>query len=1088
MAGTLEEILSGLLVADNAVIQQSTQKLKSLYKEQSFVSGLCQVLGTSQNAQVRQYAAILLRKKILKSKQWAALQGDIAPTIRENILQLLLQEPEKIVRVAIAQVVAAAAKHDLPNNAWPQLFVFISQHVKSDVPQHREIGMYLLYSVASSAAEQLKPHLTDMVALVSGVLTDQQSSLAPFYAIKTLSEVVFYVGDDALKPVQQIVPQILQVIKNLILVDQEKACEAFEVFDEMLECEVVIITPHLKSTVLFCLEIAANNTLEDGIRVKAMSFICSLTRLRKKQILKNQLVLPILNVMFPVMCETYDDEDDDDEDDVESQRPSQIASQVLDTMAMHLPPEKFIPPVMSMVEPSLQDEKPERRKAAFIAMAVVAEGCADFLTNNHIQAVLQCVCKGLSDPDQHVRNGALFAIGQFSEHLQPDISKYASDVLPLLFQYLLQVSQEGDKNSHGLTRSYYALEMFCQNLGKDIQPYLPQLMEHLMTVLKTSTTLRPKELAISAIGATASAAESLICPYFQEIINQFREYLVVTEGNEEMFKLQIQTIDTLGVLARCVGAEMFQPLTKESIQFGLNLLNTAEDPDQRRCIYGLFAALSTLLKAHIGEYLQTMMHFMLLSLRSAEGVKAHIKEESSFLFDDAEFDDEVDIEAEEAEAEGDTSDIAGISVENAYMEEKEDTAVAMGEIAVNAGAAFLPYLEESYQELLALLDYPASRVKKGTVSALGQFCICVHEVNKIPSSGDNGPSQVALCAMLNTLVPRFLSIIADDDDREVVMATVDVIHDLLEKVGQPVLQVPDATDQILTKMKLIFIHKVACQEAEEEDDEDEQAEFDGMLIESAGDVIPVMAKLIGGEHFLGFLGGFLPDLLKRMRQTSSTAEKSFAVGTLGETIEAVGPAVSMYADTLYPVFMKMVREQDDEVRSNSVYSLGVLAANCGQKIQGKIPEVLKVLFEILNKEKNTRVIDNVCAAVCRMIMAGHKSVPLDVVVPVVIKCLPLKEDQEENMTVYKCLTQLYTAGNTQVVAAIPDILKAAAGCLGTDKFKPECEKLVVDFVKDVAQKYPTDFTNLRGSLNPDQASKLDICLAAVNGHCVNGTS
>ena len=46
-----------------------------------------------------------------------------------------------------------------------------------------------------------------------------------------------------------------------------------------------------------------------------------------QQVLKNQLVLPILNVMFPVMCETYDEEDDE-ENDVESQRPSQIASQV----------------------------------------------------------------------------------------------------------------------------------------------------------------------------------------------------------------------------------------------------------------------------------------------------------------------------------------------------------------------------------------------------------------------------------------------------------------------------------------------------------------------------------------------------------------------------------------------------------------------------------------------------------------------------------------------------------------------------------------------------------------------------------------
>ena len=32
--------------------------------------------------------------------------------------------------------------------------------------------------------------------------------------------------------------------------------------------------------------------------------------------------------------------------------------------------------------------------------------------------MLQSVCKGLSDPDQHVRNCALFAMGQFSEHLQ----------------------------------------------------------------------------------------------------------------------------------------------------------------------------------------------------------------------------------------------------------------------------------------------------------------------------------------------------------------------------------------------------------------------------------------------------------------------------------------------------------------------------------------------------------------------------------------------------------------------------------------------------------------------------------------------
>ena len=44
--------------------------------------------------------------------------------------------------------------------------------------------MYLLFSVSSSAAEQLKPHLIDIISLIAVVLQDQQSNLAPFYAIK----------------------------------------------------------------------------------------------------------------------------------------------------------------------------------------------------------------------------------------------------------------------------------------------------------------------------------------------------------------------------------------------------------------------------------------------------------------------------------------------------------------------------------------------------------------------------------------------------------------------------------------------------------------------------------------------------------------------------------------------------------------------------------------------------------------------------------------------------------------------------------------------------------------------------------------
>ena len=37
------------------------------------------------------------------------------------------------------------------------------------------------------------------------------------------------------------------------------------------------------------------------------------------------------------------------------------------------------------------------------------------------------------------------------------------------------------------------------------------------------------------------------------------------------------------------------------------------------------------------------------------------------------------------------------------------------------------------------------------------------------------------------------------------------------------------------------------------------------------------------------------------------------------------------------------------------------------------------------------------------------------VLPVVVRCLPLKEDFEENITVYKCLAQLNSSQNQEVI-------------------------------------------------------------------------
>lgn len=59
------------------------------------------------------------------------------------------------------------------------------------------------------------------------------------------------------------------------------------------------------------------------------------------------------------------------------------------------------------------------------------------------------------------------------------------------------------------------------------------------------------------------------------------------------------------------------------------------------------------------------------------------------------------------------------------------------------------------------------------------------------------------------------------------------------------------------------------------------------------------------------------------------AEKSFAVGTLAESIQGLGAASAQFVSRLFPVLLNTSREADPEVRSNAIFGLGLLAEHGG---------------------------------------------------------------------------------------------------------------------------------------------------------------
>lgn len=60
-------------------------------------------------------------------------------------------------------------------------------------------------------------------------------------------------------------------------------------------------------------------------------------------------------------------------------------------MALNLPAKFIFPPAMEYVKGFIHSQKPEERRAAVVALAVLAEGCCDLMTQNLDELLKQVV-------------------------------------------------------------------------------------------------------------------------------------------------------------------------------------------------------------------------------------------------------------------------------------------------------------------------------------------------------------------------------------------------------------------------------------------------------------------------------------------------------------------------------------------------------------------------------------------------------------------------------------------------------------------------------------------------------------------------
>lgn len=126
-----------------------------------------------------------------------------------------------------------------------------------------------------------------------------------------------------------------------------------------------------------------------------------------------------------------------------------------------------------------------------------------------------------------------------------------------------------------------------------------------------------------------------------------------------------------------------------------------------------------------------------------------------------------------------------------------------------------------------------------------------------------------------------------------------------------------------------------------------------------------------------------------------------------------------------------------------MYGLGELVLHSGEVAQSKYPMILSALSAAVAQEQHLGTLDNICGALARLILANFQLIPLEQVLPVFVQNLPLREDFDENLSIFKSFSVLWTQNHDALLLVLDRVIMVGLHVLLKNEFKTEGKLFLV---------------------------------------------
>ena len=723
----------------------------------------------------------------LVAKHWAAISDDQKPQIRNSLLQSTMNEEGALVRHSSARVIAAIAKLDLEEGQWTDLPKVLQQAATSQTARHREVGVYIIYTLLDTMGDLFAENLAAMFALFSKTIQDSESSEVRLNTMLAISRVAMLLDPSedpkALRAFQDLVPQMVAVLKGTIdSGDEAETMQAFEVFQTLLGCESALLQKHFGDLVKFMIDIASQEDIEDESRTQALSFLMQCVRYRKLKIqglrIGEELTVKALKIVTEL------DEIIGEEEDL---TPARSALGLLDILASSLPPNQVLVPLLKAIGPYVTSQDPNYRTAGILALGMCVEGAPDFIATQ-LGEILPMVLHLLEDSSVKVRAAALNCVARLSDDLAEELGKEHQRLIPALVKNFDTAfsglsGPEEERNLEIIRGSCNAIDSLIEGLDEeDAARYVTELVPR-FSRLFDHPDHKTKSAAIGAVGSIAGASAEAFLPYFESTMGALGNYVSIKDSNDDL-ELRGITCDSLGKIAVAVGAQPFQPYVQPLMQASEEALHL-DHPRLRETSYILWSTMAKVYEEDFAHYLEGVVKGLHECLQQEETeTEVTLGEEAKDLLGeevviagkkikvaaatDDDDDDVIDVEDGDDE-DGDWDDLNAVT---AVAMEKEIAVEVIGDVITHTKSKFLPYLQKTVEIVLGMVDHSYEGVRKSSISTLWRTYACLWglaEDNGMPKWKPGIPLQTQptedLAKLGNLVMTATLAVWQDEMDR-----------------------------------------------------------------------------------------------------------------------------------------------------------------------------------------------------------------------------------------------------------------------------------------------------------------------------------